>query len=341
MATPSSGRFGVHLRGMASRSHVLRSVPPSEAFWDQYYWLAMGAVVLLALVTQYPWPPGDLHADALFILWTLAGFLASRRYPFAARLVHALGVLPLLAYYAHRTDTATPYAMHPYLFVLLAFFPLYTVTAMVGGWGYALALLLAWILGSPLFDRPELVAVAFFFWSLTGLVAIGYHRVIEQNRLYQRQLEELALEDPLTGLRNRRALEEDFQRLRALARREGRPLILTLWDLNDLKTINDRYGHTAGDRLLKRFAEALVASVRTGDVLYRIGGDEFAGLHLGCQDPDALIRRVRKAFPWTSAGWVEASRHELEEAYRQVDRRLYRDKAGKPRGLPWSAGNGV
>lgn len=315
---------------MAGRFSLPSVGVPAKAFWDRYYWYAQAAVLLLALATQYPWPPGDLATDGLFLLWTLAGYLAARRYPFAARLVHALGVLPILAFYARRPDTAFPPELHPFAYLLLAFFPIYTATAMAGGRGFAAAALLAWALGAPFLDRAGWVALAFFSWSLTGLVALGYYRLAEQIRVHQRGLEALVLADPLTGLRNRRALEEDFAHLQALARREGKPLVLTLWDVNNLKAINDTYGHQAGDRVLKKFARVLKDTVRQSDSLYRLGGDEFAGLHIGLAAPEQLLERVRRRFPWASAGWIDAGGLSFEEAYRRADRALYRDKAHKP-----------
>jgi len=305
-----------------------------ESHWGTYYWWVMVVTLALAILTQYPWRHrGDLYADALFALWTLALYLASRRWPFGARLVHAVGVLPILAFYTAQQDTWVPAEYHAELYLLLAFFPIYAATAMVGVWGFAATAVLAAVLGMQLLDDPALLPIAVFYWTLSGLLGLGYHRMVQKLKDFHENLLNQALTDPLTGLRNRRALEEDFPRLQALAQREEKRLIFTLWDVNDLKAINDLYGHAAGDRVLRKFAEILKSSVRQADALYRIGGDEFAGLHLGLEDPEALLARVRQHFPWASSGWVDATHLDFPAAYRTVDERMYRDKAHKPEEL--------
>lgn len=97
---------------------------------------------------------------------------------------------------------------------------------------------------------------------------------------YRTKLEEaerLASIDPLTGLANRRAAEE------ALAGRilHARPFCVILLDLNGFKKVNDSLGHTAGDDILKQFATELRAQFAPSDVVGRLGGDEFIGIHEG------------------------------------------------------------
>lgn len=98
-----------------------------------------------------------------------------------------------------------------------------------------------------------------------------------------------ALSDPLTGLRNRRAFDADLASALADRRRAGR-LLLVMADADRLKLVNDTLGHAAGDLLLQVLADALRANVRSGDRVYRIGGDEFAVL-ASCTDPEAAIAR--------------------------------------------------
>jgi diguanylate cyclase (GGDEF)-like protein len=85
----------------------------------------------------------------------------------------------------------------------------------------------------------------------------------------------LATSDPLTGLLNHRAFQERVESEVGRARRYGRPLTLVLLDLDYFKSINDAYGHQAGDAALMQAARLLEAGARAGDVLGRIGGDEF------------------------------------------------------------------
>lgn len=81
--------------------------------------------------------------------------------------------------------------------------------------------------------------------------------------------------DALTGLRNRRAYNEDLADEMARARRYDRPLSLVLLDLNGFKAVNDTHGHPAGDEVLRQTAAALRRSTRNVDRCYRLGGDEF------------------------------------------------------------------
>ena len=108
---------------------------------------------------------------------------------------------------------------------------------------------------------------------------IGYHiereRLVEQLRRANQELAESALLDPLTGLPNRRSLERELGRMLARVQRDDRALVVAFIDLDAFKPINDRYGHDAGDRFLVGIARALEAVLRGGDLVARIGGDEF------------------------------------------------------------------
>src|SRR6185503_1403231 len=88
--------------------------------------------------------------------------------------------------------------------------------------------------------------------------------------------EGLADRDALTPLLNRRAFLREVGRIRTFAQRYGAPASLVYFDLDGFKTVNDRYGHAAGDAALQAVAERLIANVRESDVIGRMGGDEFA-----------------------------------------------------------------
>jgi diguanylate cyclase (GGDEF)-like protein len=89
-------------------------------------------------------------------------------------------------------------------------------------------------------------------------------------------LKRLAGLDDLTSIANRRTFNDSLQRAVARCERSGQPLALIMIDLDDLKSINDRFGHSAGDEALCKTAEACQEAVRTGDLVARLGGDEFA-----------------------------------------------------------------
>src|SRR5690606_10608541 len=96
----------------------------------------------------------------------------------------------------------------------------------------------------------------------------------------------LAYTDPLTGLANRRAFEEQGSWRMGEAARAGRPVMLCFLDLDGFKAVNDRWGHAAGDELLRQVAGRLRGAVREADLIARFAGDEFALLVEGL-DPAA------------------------------------------------------
>jgi diguanylate cyclase (GGDEF)-like protein len=111
-----------------------------------------------------------------------------------------------------------------------------------------------------------------FLEAVAGQIAVA----IERAELFSR-VSRLAYEDPLTGLANRRALQERLDRAVARAKERGAELVVLLCDVDDLKGLNDEHGHDGGDRALRRVAEALVAAAATrpGNLVGRLSGDEF------------------------------------------------------------------
>ncbi|MDP3814945.1 histidine kinase N-terminal 7TM domain-containing protein [Pseudomonas sp.] len=110
--------------------------------------------------------------------------------------------------------------------------------------------------------------------KLAEALAISEERLRTISNLHE-QLQEQALCDPLTGLYNRRYLDEFFARELALAQREHTPIALALIDLDHFKRLNDEHGHLEGDDVLKGVAEHLRDSLRSSDAVFRIGGEEF------------------------------------------------------------------
>ncbi len=105
--------------------------------------------------------------------------------------------------------------------------------------------------------------------------------------------------DPLTTVLNRRGFDEAAGAAIAQARRHGRPLALVVCDLDAFKALNDGHGHIAGDHALRCFAQLLKGAVRRGDIVGRLGGDEF-GLLLQENDAHAaaiVMERVRNEVP--------------------------------------------
>jgi diguanylate cyclase (GGDEF)-like protein len=103
--------------------------------------------------------------------------------------------------------------------------------------------------------------------------------------------------DPLTGMLNRRGFAEACARVIEREAVAGRPVTALIFDIDHFKSINDRFGHPAGDEILKLFSAIVVSNLRISDLSGRIGGEEFAAL-LPCSLEEAVLvaERVREAF---------------------------------------------
>ena len=107
----------------------------------------------------------------------------------------------------------------------------------------------------------------------------------------QLRLKEQAIRDPLTGLSNRRYLDETLPRELSRAKREGYSLSLIMLDLDHFKQVNDTYGHAAGDEVLKTLSALLKKSARESDIICRYGGEEFL-VALPRMSPEQALQRV-------------------------------------------------
>lgn len=132
----------------------------------------------------------------------------------------------------------------------------------------------------------------------------------EVGRLKARLIETegLADRDALTPLLNRRALIRELSRIRTFAQRYGSPASLVYFDLDDLKGVNDRFGHAAGDAAIKAVAERLLANVRESDIVGRMGGDEFAVIlvqadHATAEGKAVQLARAIEAEPLRFGDW--------------------------------------
>lgn len=128
-----------------------------------------------------------------------------------------------------------------------------------------------------------------------GRRIIDLHRQIEAKN---RQLEELALTDSLTGLPNRRALEAWATQQLDGAARHGFSFWVAMADLDCFKSVNDTYGHAAGDTVLKKFSEILQTNTRKSNFCARVGGEEFVSVltHAEKENVEVAIGRVREQF---------------------------------------------
>lgn len=174
-------------------------------------------------------------------------------------------------------------------------------------------------------------AVGFGLWVIV-LLRRERHIV----RQHFADLEELTLTDPLTGLGNRRGLERDLAKAMLRSRRLDHPLALLYMDVDDLKVVNDRFGHAAGDETLRVVGNVARSCSREGtDSGYRVGGDEFVlVLMAGRAGAEVLSRRVQHGFlarsPFEShlstgvVVWDGAM--SAGELINEADRRMYQNK---------------
>ncbi|WP_139537886.1 sensor domain-containing diguanylate cyclase [Klebsiella spallanzanii] len=170
--------------------------------------------------------------------------------------------------------------------------------------------------------------------------------LVQQLRAANVALEMHSYTDELTGLPNRRSLFKHLAAQFPLARERQRSVLLIFIDLDDFKAINDRFGHPCGDSFLIQVGERLNASVRSGDVIGRLGGDEFLivgpGLELAeQQEYIAALRQElmgtyflaghRINYPGTSFGVIEADPQQMgvEQALRAADDAMYQDKKSR------------
>lgn len=172
--------------------------------------------------------------------------------------------------------------------------------------------------------------------------------VARETRRATVQLEQMAMHDPLTGLGNRRLLEERLPVLFDECRRDGDDLVCMLVDVDNFKQVNDSLGHAAGDAVLSLMGQMIKGAIRPGDLAVRLGGDEFALFlpAVSVERAEALsgqlrhllrqeVRRQHPDGPWAdlSAGIATLQREgcdDGEELLAMADEHLYSAKrAGK------------
>ena len=174
--------------------------------------------------------------------------------------------------------------------------------------------------------------------------AVGTLQAVAVEGLVERQfrdLESLANTDPLTGLANRRYLEDQLRQALALHKRYETPFALLALDVDGLKRLNDSAGHQAGDRALVQVATAMRRTVRTTDTAARVGGDEFCVLATNqtAAAAEPLAQRIADAVEaetgdeapvGVSIGVVSCPEHgdDVDALLDVADQAMYRAKAG-------------
>lgn len=190
-----------------------------------------------------------------------------------------------------------------------------------------------------------------FGWPVVGAVTVGLaglgwwsHAALRNDRFRLVGLERAATEsrvDSLTGLSNRRGIEERMSEEIARAQRFRHPLSALVLDIDDFKQVNDRFGHAEGDVVLRQVADSIKRSIRSIDVAGRFGGEEFLVLlpETELSGASVVAERIRSAIEGTATVTVSIGLSELGGEFsnsitflERADRALYRAKrAGKNR----------
>ena len=349
---------GTTLRTLARRLNW-RGLGPSMVREDRVtmartftYLFGTGAtLVLLSLL--FPHSPGRdttgllittlgayLVAVGFLVAWDRLPLWAFEASPLAGTVVVSLAV------YFSGPEAATAYALF-YLWVALAacYFlrpPVAFTHLCIASAAYALVLVVG----------PGHVMLPGLTWAMvTGTLAVlGILMTTLRGQLDQlvKQLAAAARTDSLTQLANRRELEERFAAELERSTRTARPLSIVVLDLDWFKEYNDRFGHSAGDRVLVLLAQALKRATRTSDIVARLGGDEFGVLAPETDETEAYLlserlrAEVRSAFAretekmTISCGVASFPIHgiTLGELLHAADRALYEAKeSGRDRSV--------
>ncbi|WP_407181347.1 GGDEF domain-containing protein [Bradyrhizobium sp. STM 3562] len=140
------------------------------------------------------------------------------------------------------------------------------------------------------------------FQSAVAMVAIVVLGILMIGERSERRLRDLAMNDQLTGILNRRGFFEASAAQLARLSGKSHEVAIALFDIDFFKAINDNYGHPAGDKVIAEFAERAARTIRRGDILGRIGGEEFALLL-----PDTTINEARLIVDRVRAAFAEAA----------------------------------
>ena len=208
------------------------------------------------------------------------------------------------------------------------------------------------IIGVPLVSNNQVFGVIELVNKLNGksftpfelkiLTTIADFAAISiEKSYYVRVLKSVALLDPLTNLYNRRLLAKYLRHERDRLQRHGTHFSLLMIDVDDFKSINDRHGHVAGDRVLKKIAGIVKESVRSVDIAARYGGDEFvvllpdSGIEAAERARNRILRKLEEHNQQAASGFSvsigidEATEATVDEILENVDRKMYDDKVSR------------
>ena len=166
-------------------------------------------------------------------------------------------------------------------------------------------------------------------------VVLGFRDFSEKKKKLE-EIKFLSYHDQLTGLYNRRFFEEELRRVDTP---RNLPLTIAMGDVNGLKLINDSFGHSVGDELLRKVAEAIRMGCRDDEIVARLGGDEFVIIlpRTDQEMAESIVRRIREYAARSKVGSIELSisfgyetktreDQNIQEIFRHTENRMYRQK---------------
>jgi diguanylate cyclase (GGDEF)-like protein len=227
------------------------------------------------------------------VLWLLVCRLPVVADSVAARVLLTSGIITtytwLTAYEFWRGRAEALVSRWPAIFMLFAHGALFLLRT-------PLVTVLPWSSRNKVFDSVWLTVIS--FEALLFTISIAFILLAMAKERTELRHRTAAMVDPLTGIANRRAFLQDVGALAKRHMGNPRPAAVLLIDLDHFKSINDRFGHALGDRVLELFAETAQKTLRASDLLGRLGGEEFAAVLYDATETQALdmTERLRVAF---------------------------------------------
>ena len=311
VATCVTGLLGVFLLVLWQQQRNVRAL----AWWGGAYLMGASAVTLWGAHGAFGTVPPELPNAFLFLacgmIWSGARLFFGRKVLPAALLAGAFAWFIAMQF---SEFAASDYARVALSSIVIAFYAFFTTFELrrerrrdlASRWfGIAIPLLhsavflapAALILMVPTRMSIDGLFTLFAFETVIYVIGTAFIVVVMANERVALMHKTAAMTDPLTGLFNRRAFLEAADLLIAKRADKSLPVSVLLFDLDHFKSINDRFGHAAGDNTIKVFAKIAAANLRASDVICRFGGEEFAAIMPGSStDASIVAERLRVAF---------------------------------------------
>jgi len=233
------------------------------------------------------------------MLWLIASRIPGFADSFDVRVLVSSGIITAYtwatAYEFWRGRSEPLVSRWPVIFMLFAHGSLYLLRTPFGD-------MLPWLpTGNQVFESVWLTVLS--FEALLFTIAIAFILLAMAKERTEHRHKTASLVDPLTGVANRRAFLQDGEAQLKRQATDPRPTAVMLLDLDNFKSINDRFGHAVGDRVLQIFADVASGCVRHIDLFGRLGGEEFAALLL-----DTTRERALAVAEQIRTGFAEATR---------------------------------